>query len=111
MRGRRAPRTAARRSVVEQLRDLRHRIAHGAGELPAIVRAAALSGSAVPAAARAYADKVRHHAYKVTDGDVDELKKAGWSEDEIFELTIAAAVGAGMSRLDKALAAMQEAGG
>ena len=39
-----------------------------------------------------YLEKVRLHAYKVTDADVQKLKDAGFSEDEIFEQTVSAAV-------------------
>ena len=50
-----------------------------------------------------YLKKVRLQAYKVTDRDVDELKAAGFSEDEIFEQTVSAAVAAGLERLDAGL--------
>ncbi len=50
-----------------------------------------------------YVEKVRLHAYRVTDGDVDALKAAGFSEDEIFEHTVSAAVAAGLERLDAGL--------
>ncbi len=46
---------------------------------------------------------MRLHAYKVTDADVEELKRAGFSEDEIFEHTVAAAVAAGLERLEAGL--------
>jgi len=55
----------------------------------------------------AYVEKVRLHAYKVTDGDVEKLKAAGFSEDEIFEHTVSAAVAAGIERLDAGLAALR----
>ena len=60
--------------------------------------------------AEAYVEKVRTCAYTITDGDLDELRAAGWSEDRIFELSIAAATGAARQRLDAALAAMAAAG-
>jgi alkylhydroperoxidase family enzyme len=53
-----------------------------------------------------YAEKVRLHAYRVTDRDVDALKRAGFSEDEIFEHTVSAAVAAGLVRLDAGLRAL-----
>ena len=53
-----------------------------------------------------YLEKVRLHAYRVTDGDVDALKAAGFSEDEIFEHTVSAAVSAGLERLDAGLRAL-----
>ncbi|MGH7529408.1 MAG: hypothetical protein ACREMN_03410 [Gemmatimonadales bacterium] len=53
-----------------------------------------------------YVEKVARHAYKVTDADVAALTKAGYSDDAIFELTVAAAVGAAMHRLGRGLAAL-----
>ena len=50
----------------------------------------------------AYLEKVRTRAYRVTDGDVQELKDAGCSEDEIFEQTVAVAISEGLRRLDAA---------
>ena len=55
----------------------------------------------------AYCDTVRRHAYRVTDAQVDELRVAGLGEDEIFEVTVAAAVGAGLDRLEAGLAALR----
>ena len=71
-------------------------------ELIAQLRAVAPERAA-PAELSGYLETVRLHAYKVTDRDVDELKAAGLSEDEIFELTVAAAVAAGLERLDAGL--------
>ena len=45
-------------------------------------------------------DKIRHHAYRVTDRDVAEAVAAGWTESQLFEVTVATAAGAGMARLD-----------
>jgi alkylhydroperoxidase family enzyme len=53
-----------------------------------------------------YLEKVRQHAYKVTDRDVQELKDAGISEDRIFEHTVSVAVAAGLERLDAGLGAL-----
>lgn len=69
-------------------------------------KAAQPERAAHPELAR-YLEKVRLHAYKVTDRDVEELKVAGFSEDEIFEHTVAAATKAGLERLDAALATLR----
>jgi len=50
-----------------------------------------------------YLDKVRRDAASVTDRDVEELVAAGVSGDEIFEQTVAAAVAAGLERLEAGL--------
>jgi alkylhydroperoxidase family enzyme len=75
--------------------------------LIADLRAAAQPTRPAPPELAAYLEKVRLHAYKVTDRDVDELKEAGFSEDEIFEHTISAAVAAGLERLDAGLATLR----
>jgi alkylhydroperoxidase family enzyme len=75
----------------------------------AVRRAVAFGpGTQVPDALRAYADKVALHAYRVTDEDVQALKAAGYSEDQIFEVTAAAAVGAAVRRLQRGLEVLEE---
>ena len=49
-----------------------------------------------------YLAKVRARAYTVTDDDVERLKRAGFTEDEIFEATVSVAIGEGLRRLDAA---------
>ena len=61
----------------------------------------------LPAALDAYVDKVARHAYKVTDDDIAALRQAGYSLDAIFEVTLSAALGAGMSRLERGLALLK----
>jgi alkylhydroperoxidase family enzyme len=51
----------------------------------------------------AYLEKVRTGAYAVTDADVEALKAAGCSEDDIFEQTVAVAIEEGLRRLDAGL--------
>lgn len=62
--------------------------------------------SLVPGLA-SYIDAVARHAYRVTDSDVAALQRAGYSDDAIFEVTVAAAVGAAMHRLDRGMAALR----
>jgi len=78
------------------------------GTLDPVIRHAAADGGDVPESLSAYVDKVRRHAYRVTDRDIQGLLTAGWTEDQIFELTVAAAFGAARHRLHSALAAMDE---
>jgi alkylhydroperoxidase family enzyme len=75
-------------------------------ELIAALREAAEPARQVPPDLAAYVEKVRTRAYTVTDAEVEALKAAGHSEDEIFEQTVSAAVGAGLLRLDAGLEAM-----
>ena len=71
--------------------------------LIAELRAAAKPERPAPPELGPYLEKVRRHAYRTTDGDVDELKAAGYSEDEIFEQTVSAAAAAGFERLAMAM--------
>jgi alkylhydroperoxidase family enzyme len=63
--------------------------------------------AALPPAAEGmgpYLAKVRERAYTVTDADVERLKSDGFSEDEIFEQTVAVAIAQGLRRFDAAMA-------
>jgi alkylhydroperoxidase family enzyme len=71
------------------------------------LRAAARPERPAPPEFAAYLEKVRLHAYTVTDRDIEELKAAGFSEDEIFEQTVAAAAAAGLERLDAGLGTLR----
>jgi len=76
---------------------------------PAVRRAVAFGpGTQVPDALRSYADKVALHAYRVTDEDVEALKRSGYTEDQIFEVTASAALGAAVRRLERGLAVLEE---
>jgi len=55
----------------------------------------------------AYVDKVARHAYKVTDEDVGRLQQAGHSDDALFEVTVSAALGAALGRLERGMAALR----
>ena len=74
--------------------------------------AARLSGSqrettTPPADLNNYVDKVALHAYKVTDKDIQQLKEAGYSEDDILEVTLCAGIGASLARLERGLLALR----
>ncbi|MFP5284306.1 MAG: hypothetical protein ACLGI9_01060 [Thermoanaerobaculia bacterium] len=82
----------------------------GPGELGPGVRQAIAEErhEEAPPALRPYLEKVAHQAYRVTDEDIQALRRAGLSEDQIFEATVAAALGAGLERLRAGLAALGE---
>ena len=56
-----------------------------------------------------YVDTVHDHAYRVSDRVVTDLRAAGATEDEVFEVTVAAAFGAARDRLEAGLAALRAA--
>jgi hypothetical protein len=53
-------------------------------------------------------DKIERHAYAVTDGDMAVLK-ATHSEDALFEIVVAGALGSALRRLHAGLRALEEA--
>jgi hypothetical protein len=67
-----------------------------------------LQSDTIPPKLINYVKKVAQHAYKTTDEDIEALRKAGYSEDAIFEITLSAALGAGMARLERGLASLKE---
>jgi len=71
------------------------------------LRRAAQPDRPAPPEFAAYLDKVRNRAYEVTDADVQALKDAGYSDDEIFEQTVSAAAAAGLERLDAGLSTLR----
>jgi hypothetical protein len=82
------------------------------GDTPAELRQAVLDRAmgardGVPIELQRYVDTVARHAYKVTDSDLQALQRFGQSEDALFEITVAAAVGAALHRLDRGLAALR----
>ena len=85
--------------------DLRRAVEARAGALSGRRRADAV----VPEALSEWIEKVARHAYKTTDQDIASLRAAGYSEDQIFEVTVAAAIGASRARLERALEAVQSA--
>ena len=76
-------------------------------DLIAALRDAAQPDRPAPPEFDTYLGKVRTGAYAVTDVDLDALKAAGHTEDEIFEQTVSAAVAAGLRRLEAGLEAMR----
>jgi hypothetical protein len=91
---------------------LRHAVLDGPGSTPSRVRHAVAYATRDELAdeLRDYVVTLREHAYRATDAQVSDLLAAGWSEDQVYELTVAAALGAGQRRLDAGLAALARYG-
>jgi hypothetical protein len=68
---------------------------------------AAPPGAAIPADLRDLVEKTALHAYRITDEEIEALRRAGRSDDEIFEIAVSAAVGGGLARLERGLAALE----
>lgn len=85
------------------------RILDGGGEAPHSQRRAAFDNTGLADPLRALVDKIAHHAYRVTDGDIAAVRAAGLSEDQIFDLVVCAAVGQAARQYTTALAALEAA--
>lgn len=90
--------------------DLQRAVLDTPGATDEPTRRAAFAGQDVPEPLAAYLGAVREASYRVTDADVAGLVAAGVSEDAVFELTVAAALGAARLRLDAGLRALGEGG-
>jgi hypothetical protein len=90
---------------------LRHAVLDGPGSTPSRVRHVVASArlDEVSQELRGYVATLREHAWRSTDAQVAELIEVGWSEDQVYELTLATALGAGQRRLDAGLAALASA--
>jgi alkylhydroperoxidase family enzyme len=67
---------------------------------------AAAESAAPTGSADGYLDKVRRESYRIVDDDIDALRAAGLTEDAIFELTLAAALGEATRILDRSIGAL-----
>jgi hypothetical protein len=93
-------------STIEHLlRDLRE----APGATHARLRSAVLNGGELPSIVAAYVAKVQERSHEVTQADIDALLAAGFDEDAVFELTVAAATGAANRILHATLRAIEEA--
>ena len=79
----------------------------GPGESDRAIRAAAADGAGLPPDLQTVVEKIHRHAYKVTDEDISRLQ-AKYSDDQLFEIIVSAALGASRQRLRAGLAALEE---
>ena len=83
-------------------------VLRGPGESDPQIRAAAAEGSGAPAELQSLIEKIHRHAYKVTDEDIARLQTK-YTDDQLFEIVVSAAVGASRQRLSAGLQALEEA--
>ena len=62
----------------------------------------------VPEVLRSFTQKIAERPWTVSDEDFAHLRAAGFSEGQLFEMTLAAALGAGLRRFDAGLRALGE---
>jgi hypothetical protein len=93
---------AAHRALVEG-------VLNGAGSSSPEQRARAFSNTDISSPVQALLGKVASRPAQVTDADFDAAKASGFSEDQLFELVICAAVGESARQYEAGLAALAEA--
>ena len=93
----------------KKLTLLRRSVLAEPGSLDPSVRRAICDGLEVPAPLENYVRKVVEHAHTVDDEDIAGLHRAGYTDDQIFEATVSAALGAGLHRLGRILLALRPA--
>ena len=97
-----------KRSIHRLLVD---RILQGPGQAPADQRARAFDDAELPEPVRPLLDKVAGNSAQVTDADFATASAAGFTDDQLFELVICAAVGQSTRQYEAALTALAEARG
>jgi hypothetical protein len=90
-------------------RTLEDRILNGEGRASREQRARAFSNAGLPPPLDGLLGKVARTPTLVADGDFAAARAAGFSEDELFELVICAAVGQSGRLYDAGLAALADA--
>lgn len=101
---------AGRPDRLAAIARVREASARANGVTDPATRAAARERSPLPDPLGKYLDKVRYAAWSVTDDDIEGLRTAGWSEEAVVELTIAAAMGEAGRRHDAVLRALRPEG-
>jgi alkylhydroperoxidase family enzyme len=97
-----AGKRAAHRALVD-------RILRGPGTTTAQQRAQAYANSELDPALQPLIGKVAGAPARIADADFDTARAAGFTEDQLFEVVVAAAVGESARMYESALAALDEA--
>jgi hypothetical protein len=97
--------------IREARKALVTRILEGAGEASPSERRAAFNNSGLAEPLDALVDKVARHADRATDEDINAAIISGFSEDQVFEIVVCAAIGQATRQYDAALAALEAATG
>lgn len=87
----------------KKVERLRHAVLSGPGSLPPHVRQAISEGARLSGALEVFVQKIIAEASTLTDHDIAELHRAQYTDDQIFEAIVSAAVGAGLFRLETVL--------
>jgi alkylhydroperoxidase family enzyme len=87
------------------------RVLEGEGRASPEIRRGAFDNEGLTEPMRTFVEKVAHRARTVTDADISTLRKAGLSEDQIYEVVVCAAIGQATRQYQNAMAALSTAMG
>jgi hypothetical protein len=85
------------------------RILEGSGTAAHDLRRAAFENARLDEPLRRLINRVATEPIRVTDADIDAVKRSGITEDQIFELVICAAIGQSSRLYETALSALDTA--
>ena len=100
-------RTIENDPYANKMERLRHAVVAGPGSLAPGIRQAITERTYNSSPLGAFAQKVAEQAFQVNDEDIHELHRAHYSDDQIFEAAVSAALGAGLYRLECVLAILR----
>jgi len=90
-----------------KMERLRYAVVSSPGSLAPKIRQAISESTYDSTPLGSFAQKVAEHAFMVNDDDIRDLHRAHYSDDQIFEAAVSAALGAGLFRLERVLAVLR----
>ena len=93
----------------DYMNRLREQLLGPLGKLPLPVRREIIEGRIVEGVLNSFVVRVRANATSVKQEHIEELRAAGFDEDEIFDATVCAAFVAGAERYEAAMNALKGA--
>jgi hypothetical protein len=92
--------------IAQAHKALESRVLDGEGKASPSERHAAFNNRGLAEPAATLVDKVAKHAFRVTDGDIASMRDSGFSEDQVFEIVVCAAIGEATRQYNTAFAAL-----
>lgn len=96
-------------NITQARKALIARILEGDGKASHAQRRAAFDNAGLPEPLNMLVNKVANRAYRVTDEDIAAARANGFTEDQIFELVVCAAIGQANRQHEIASAALKAA--
>ena len=95
--------------IEQARRALLRRVLEGEGKASLSDRRAALDNRGLAEPMSQLVDKVARSAPGITDEEINQVRQTGFSEDQIFEIVVCAAIGQACRQYEVAKAALEAA--